>query len=315
MLMLYSLRRQAPRLFHAQGHWNKGYARNLVQPALRAWAFALGWFMVVQTSAYFIASLRNPADIPTYQAAYSLLANLYLLATTLAVTSTVFLSHAWQAGDYESVRRLTLRFAQVGMAIMAAGVGFILIAGRDFIEVWLGAGSFVGYGVVLVFCTIYTLEAQAGILLACARSTEDERYAISALCAGAINLVLALLLIGPLGVLGVALSMMIAQLLTNHWYGVYRPMKRLGIHYGTYLKRVVLLWALTLAVTVLSGYLLIEQMRQFGARRLWIIALAASVAGSTLSAVLWWGVFEKGHRQKVLRAAARQIDALGRLLR
>ena len=129
----------------------------------------MGMFLVAQTPGYFIMGLRNAAEVPSYQPANALLSNLFLLAVTLANTSTVFLSQAWQAGDTDGVRRQTLRLAKIGMAIMAAGVGFVLIAGREFIELLLGPkGVFVGFEILAIFCASYTLDAQANILSTCA---------------------------------------------------------------------------------------------------------------------------------------------------
>jgi O-antigen/teichoic acid export membrane protein len=314
-LTIHSMRRQIPRLFALQGHWNRQYARNLVQPALRAWLLVVGMFLVAQTAAYFILRFRSASEVPAYGAASALLSNLFLLAVTLANSSTVFLSQAWQAGDADNVRRQTLRFAQIGMAIMAAGVGFVLIAGRDFIELWLSRpDSFVGYGIILIFCAVYTLDAQANILSTCARSTEDERYAVSSLAAGVLNFTLIACLIEPLGLFGVALSLLIAQLLTNHWYLVYRPMVRLRISGRDYLRRVILLWLLTLGSTLAAGYFLVERLRTAGVARIWLVLIGLGISGAVLGAALWWNVLDARHRQRFFQIVRQLLAAPARFL-
>jgi O-antigen/teichoic acid export membrane protein len=272
-------------------------------------------FLVAQTAAYFILRFRSASEVPAYGAANALLSNLFLLAVTLANSSTVFLSQAWQAGDADNVRRQTLRFAQIGMAIMAAGVGFVLIAGRDFIELWLSRpDSFVGYGIILIFCAVYTLDAQANILSTCARSTEDERYAVSSLAAGVLNFTLIACLIEPLGLFGVALSLLIAQLLTNHWYLVYRPMIRLRISGRDYLRRVILLWLLTLGSTLAAGYFLVERLRTAGVARIWLVLIGLGISGAVLGAALWWNVLDARHRQRFFQIVRQLLAAPARFL-
>src|SRR5205085_2137351 len=83
-----------------------------------------------------------------------------------------------------------------------AGVGFILVACREFIELWLGPGAFVGCAVLGVFCAVLSLGANHVGLSLCARSAEDERYAVTALASAAPHLHLPLLLRGPLGLRG-----------------------------------------------------------------------------------------------------------------
>jgi O-antigen/teichoic acid export membrane protein len=303
--LIFSLRRTAPNLFRIAGRWSREFAQNLIRPSLYTWLYFFGYFLVVQSGAFFIMKVQGADNVPSYQAAYTLLINLQMLSLSFALTSSVFLSQAWQAGDQAAVRRHTMRFAQIGLAIMAAGVGFLLTAGRDFIDLWLGPNSFVGYGVLSVLGLVYTLQAHGVILTTCARSTEDERFAVSSIAGGLLNVALIWWLIGPLGVLGVAISMLIAEMLTNGWYCVYRPFVRLQIEPRTYFRRVLLLWAATFGATFAIDSVLVSQMRDLGLSRFWIVLAAASVAGIILAAAIWWGIFEVPHRHRILTRVRR----------
>lgn len=301
--LLLSLRCRRPELLRVAGRWRGDYVRAMARPAAMVWLGALGSFLVFQTYSYFIARFRGLSELPAYNATYQLVNISHQLAITFAVSSAVFLSHAWQAGDRDAVRRLTLRNAQAGMALMAAAVGFILTAGPEFLALWLRRTDvFIGYAAATVFCVMLTLETQHVILSYCARATEDERYAFFALAASAINLGLTWWLIGPYGLLGVALGTMIAQMLTNNWYAVYRPLVRLEIPFGLYLRRVVLLWAVTLAGSLAVAYGLAAHARRIGLGNLGVVAAAAAGAGLCLAAALWWGVLERPHRYKLLHA-------------
>ncbi|WP_199248733.1 lipopolysaccharide biosynthesis protein [[Phormidium] sp. ETS-05] len=237
-----------PGLLAYKGKWNYENARLLIKPSLYWWLTDLGAFLILRTDAYFIALLRGTEDIPSYQAAYQLVANLYILAISFGKASSVFISQAWQAGNLSTVQRLTLKNAKIGLSIMAAGVAFLSFNGQEVLELWLGSGNFIGNGVIMVFCIMLTLEVQHVILATCSRATEDEKYVASALSAGVLNIIFTWYLIRPLGLIGVALGTMLAQMLTNNWYAVYRPLTRLKISWKLYVNEVIIM-VLTLGIS------------------------------------------------------------------
>lgn len=294
------IRWRFPHLLNLQGKWNAQYAKTLVKPSLYWWLTDMGAFLILRTDSYFIALLKGAQLIPGYQAAYTLVANLAGVAESLGASSSVFISHAWQAGDLGTIHRMTLRNARVGLSIMAAGSVFLMVAGREFISLWLGKGNFVGDNILLVFCIILTLETQLLILTASSRATEDEKYAPWALSAGVLNLIFTWYLIKPLGLLGVAMGTMLAQLLTNDWYGVYRPLVRLKINFGVYLRQVVGLWAIVIVCCLGFSWLAKESLFLLGITSDFaVIAATAVVCGTVLLASWWTSVLEDHHKSSI----------------
>jgi O-antigen/teichoic acid export membrane protein len=165
-----------------------------------------------------------------------------------------------------------------------------------------------------VFCVMLTLETQHFILATCARSTEDERYAVTALLAGVLTVGLTWWLVGPLGLLGVAAATMIAQMLTNNWYAVYRPMVRLQLSPREYFRRVVLLWAATLGGTLLVSRFVIGRVHDLGLGPVWVVGAAVAIAGVALAAALWWGVLEVSQRRGLLSVIRCRVALPGRQL-
>jgi O-antigen/teichoic acid export membrane protein len=245
-LVLGFINWQQPELLKIKGRWCRDYAQSLIKPSLLYWLTDLGAFLILRTDAYFISFFKGVDSLPKYQAAYSLVSNLYVVSVSFASASAVFVSQAWQAGNFELIQHLTFRNARVGLSFMAVGVGFVLSSGESLINVWLGKGNFVGYSILIVFCIMITLEVQHVILVYSARATEDEVYAPWALSAGVLNVIFTWLLIKPLGLLGVAMGTMLAQMVTNNWYAVYHPIKRLKLNFHYYLTQVVSWWALLL---------------------------------------------------------------------
>lgn len=258
--ILEFIRWRKPELFGIQGKWNTRYAKAMVKPSLYAWLTGLGGFLILRTDAYFIALLRGTQELPNYLAAYTLVSNLFALAGAFAGSSSVFISYAWQNGNLDAVKRLTLRSAKLALSMMASGVAFLLVSGKELVDLWLGFDNFVGYNILAIFCLMLTLELQHQTLASSARATEDEKYVLWALAAGIFNIIFTWALIKPLGLLGVAMGTLWAQMLTNNWYAVYRPMVRLKLDFRIYFREVIGLWGVILISSLFLSWLLKRAM-------------------------------------------------------
>ncbi|WP_138501899.1 lipopolysaccharide biosynthesis protein [Nostoc sp. PA-18-2419] len=300
LIFITIIRWRFPNLLLLQGNWNIEYAKALFKPSLYWWLTDLGTFLILRTDTYFIAIFKGSHNIPSYQATYNLIANISQAAVAFAGSSAVFISQAWQAGNLAEIHRMTLRNARIGLSIVAAGVAFLIVAGEDFIKLWLGNGNFVGLDVLLIFCIIVTLETQHVILTTSSRATEDEKYAPWALTSGILNLVFTSVLIKPLGLLGVAMATMLAQMLTNNWYAVYRPMVRLRLNFGVYLRQVVGLWATVLICCLSLSWLAKKSLFLLGITSEWaVIATSAVICGAVLLTSVWMSVLQDHHRTTI----------------
>ena len=294
------IRWRKPEMLAVQGRWNAAYAKAMVQPALYAWLTSLGSFLILRTDDYFIALLRHIADIPNYRAAYQLVSNLLMIVAPIAGATSVFISQMWQADKLEEIHTIVIRNARITLCVMAAGVAFVLTSGHEFLNLWLGEGNFVGYPILVVFCIMLTLEAQHNVLAQSARATEDEKYAPWAIASGILNVIFTWTLIEPYGLLGVALGTMLAQLLTNNWYAVYRPMIRLRLHFDIYLRQVVSLWGIVLVYCLVASYLVKQGLIRGGFISNWVlVGSTALVCGAIFLITLWTGVLETHQRERI----------------
>jgi O-antigen/teichoic acid export membrane protein len=296
-LLLGFARSRRPELFKIRGRFNVAVVRSMISPALRAWATGIGILMVLNTDQFFIASLAGAAQIPAYRAAYLVLYNLNMLAVTAAGASAVFISHLWQAGQVAEVHRVVVRNLRLGLGLMAAGGACILVLGPRLFDVWLGKDNYIGLPILIVFFVLLFLETQCFIVTLGSRATEDEAFAFWALGAGVLKLGLATILGARYGLIGIASSTLVAQLATNHWYMVYRGLKRLGISLESHLVEVLLpVTGLFIVVAVAVRLLLTEDV--FPTE--WSAVLGgACTAGFLLTAFFWFFVLEPGHRVRL----------------
>lgn len=237
--MYLFLKSREGELLKQEGEFDRRFLKNMLDPSIKAWVTALGAFIVLKTDQYFIAYFEGSDKIPSYHAAYQLIFNLYFVAVSFASSSSVFVSRLWHSNEIKKIHDLVFKNLRGGLVIFIAGGIYLYFNGQSIIELWLGEGNFVGLPILMIFTVMLFLEAQHVIVAHCSRATEDEAFAGWAMGAGVINLILTYLLIQKYGLMGVALSTLIAQLFTNNWYTLYRGFSRLKISFANYFNRVV----------------------------------------------------------------------------
>ncbi len=252
-LLLGFARNRRSELFTIRGKFDGLAVRGMISPSLRAWATGIGIILVLNTDQFFIASLSGAAQIPAYRAAYLVLYNLNVMAVTVAGASAVFISHLWQAGQIAEVHRVVVRNLRLGLGIMAAGGACVLVLGPRLFDVWLGKGNFIGHPILGIFFVLLFLEAHCFIITLGSRATEDEAFAFWALGAGVLKLTFSAILGVHFGLIGIASSTLLAQLVTNHWYMVYRGLNRLQISFESHLVNVILPVAGLFVAVTLAG--------------------------------------------------------------
>jgi O-antigen/teichoic acid export membrane protein len=251
-----------PDLFAVRGHWNREVLRGVPSLAIRAWLTAVGTVLVFNTDQFFIAATKGAEGIPSFRAAYVFVHNITVLAVSLGLASSVFISHYWQAGDMVQVRRLIERNCRLGLLVMLCTCAVVITAGQSLFDLWLGHGNFAGYRILAVFLISETLEAHSYIISTSSRATNDEAFAFSSIAAGLLKIVLAAILIRTHGLLGLAAATMIALLSTNHWYMVWRGIRRLRIPLGEYFRQVVIpaiTWSVGALVLAVATALFLKQ--------------------------------------------------------
>lgn len=301
-LIIRFARRRRPELFAGCGHGSRELFREMVSPALRAWLTSIGCLLVANTDQLFIVSQKGASAIPAYRAAFLIAINLHLLAGVFCAPSQVFVSQLWQSGELLQIQAILRRNAQIGLFAVGCGAGAILALGPSLFDLWLGPGNFVGYPVLAIFLIQFAVEHHANVFSSCARATQDEAYAISSLTAGILKVGLAFALSSQMGLVGLALSTLLAQGLTNGWFMVYRSVRRLHVDFQQHCRRVILPCVLLFWTTFAFGRWTAWRCSSQSA---WVRVLAVSFpAGLVLAASLWQMALDESQRKRALRWAS-----------
>lgn len=294
--------RRSPELFNFKGSWNPAVLKGVPGLAVRAWLSSLGTVLVFNTDGFFIASAEGAGNIPAYRGAYLAIINVHILASVFAQSSTVFISQLWQAGQQDEVRRIVMRNLRLGLCFMLCGGAGIFFAGESLFNVWLGQGNYVGPFTVAVLVLVFLLEQQSFIISSSSRATDHEPFAVLMMTGGLLKLALALPMIRSLGVLGLALSTLVAQLLTAHWFVAWQGLKRLAIPLKDYLRLVLLPAAAVLAIVSCACY---AAQIVASTRPDWVILLAVVAAsGLVLGGAFWVLVLTPPQRSRLLSRLA-----------
>jgi O-antigen/teichoic acid export membrane protein len=297
--LIWFLRRRQLDLIVQRGKWKRELFRSMLSPALRAWLTSLGYLMVANTDALFIASFDGTSAIPAYRAAFVLVINLHLIAGVFSAATPAFVSQLWEMGEISKIRSIVRQNASIGLWTMACGAGAILSLGPTLFHWWLGPNSFIGYPVLIMFLVTFGLEHHANVFSTCARATDDEAYGLSSIGTGMIKLLLALVFTRQFGLPGLAASTLVAQLAINNWYMPYRSSLRLRIKLAEH-ARCVLVPCAALFATVLVVGLAAQRLLSDCAPASRV--LTVSIIGIVLlTSALWTIALESSQQLWVLR--------------
>ena len=297
VLVRWLARRRKPELFSLAGRWNPGVLHGMMGLAFRAWLTAVGTVLVQNTDGFFIASAQGAENIPAFRAAFLVVLNLHMLASVFASSSSVFISHLWQAGDVRETQRVVRRNLRLGLSIMLCGSAAILAAGPALFNVWLGPERYVGWIVVALFVASFVLEQQSFVLSTGCRATNDEAFGGWMIAGGLLKIALAFLLMKPLGLAGLAVGTLLAQVFTAHWFVLYRSLQRLKITFASYLTGVAGPCCLVFGVAAGLSFLSVHFASQSAD---WLkLAAASTASGLVLLLSLWWLVLDANQRQRL----------------
>jgi O-antigen/teichoic acid export membrane protein len=246
----------------------------------------IGGTLILYTDNIVIASVLGPAAVPNYYAVARLVSACLSVALLISTASSPFISAAFAAGNMDEVRRITMRNVRIAMALMTTGGCFLAFFGKSLIQLWIGEGDFVGFGVLLVMLSAMTLEAHHVSLATSTMACDKIPFLFPALIAGALNLALSIPLAYRFGLVGVALGTFLAQVTTNNWYVSLYSLRYLRIRPFQYAVRVILPSAALLIGVAALDYGLLLSLRGHG--KVTLVAVGMIVNGTVLGGFLFF---------------------------
>ncbi len=271
-------------------HWEPGHEAVRTVVRLGGWTF--GFVVANQVALYVVLALavgaKGTGPLSSYTYAYTFLQMPYaVVAVSIMSAVTPDLAERWSTGDDEGFRRRLTGGLRATLAVILPSAMGMLILAHPAVALLLGHGSTspaatstTGAALAMFslglpgFCAfLYVVR-----VLQAMQRTKAAFYLY--LVENGLNVVLALVLVGPLGIRGLALSLSIAYSVAalcgigvlRHWLGVlgapgaWAPLRRAAV-------ATVLMGAVVLVVSNVSG-----AQRGFGLLLRVVAAIAAGGA-------------------------------------
>jgi O-antigen/teichoic acid export membrane protein len=265
------------------------------RPAVYYFLMQIAALVVMGTDNIVISVFIGVGGVAPYAVAFQLYA-LAVAGLWSGVDVLLPFFTRWGAQDEtESLRGAYLRATKLVFAGTVLAAILLAAYGRGAIGWWVGPSLFVGNRVLWVFCLMLLIATPihtAALVLA--GLGRHRPVAIGGAIEAALNLALSILLVRPLGVLGVALGTLIAGAATNGWVAPRAACRELQIRTFTYAAR-SMLPSLAPAAAAAAVALLLGGPT---ARSLPGTAIGIALTAAVFATVFWrWGVNRQERRE------------------
>lgn len=300
------LHRKYPELLTMHGVSDMQKAKSILIPSIKWAMMGFGAILILQTDNMIIASILGTSAIPAYEAAAKISITAMSLALLLVTATSPQISKAYAEKNHDLVAMLLSQGVRLSVSTAVFFAAFVAVYGDAIIEIWLGSGRFVGFPVLWTLLIMVVLEAHHVAMATATLATGHIVFAKPALIAGLLNLVISIILATQLGLWGVALGTLIAQLLTNNWYAPYVTLKHFGLPFVIHLKTTILPTALLLLILLVTNVALKEMLKGMDE----VIMLLCALSASTIVAacVLFLFVLTKYERSTIQKMALKKWE-------
>jgi O-antigen/teichoic acid export membrane protein len=255
--------------------------------------------LVVYSDTIVVGAFLGAATTGVYSIAMRIIAG---VTQFLNQASDVFLprfSRAHAEGSEVAAGRGVAVATQLTVCIAFALIGVFVAFGDRLIHVWVGTGFDRAWVPLVLLSGSLALNAplRYAVLWAIA-GNQHHRIARYALAEAALNVVLTLVVVGPLGIRGVAGASMVTFTISNGWLIPRFVYPRLGLNWLIDFVRPIGL-ALVASVPVSAGV-----HAALGSARpaAWVVLIASAVWFGLVLTVLWLLVLGRSERRAVVDA-------------
>ncbi len=233
------LYREYPEMKKAVGNARSEIVKKIAVPSLKWAVIGFGAILILQTDNVIIAFMMGTSAIPSYEAIAKIAAALMSFSLLIVTSSSPFISKAYAENKLNVIQELLSRNVRLSLSLILIFASFMAVFGDKVVNLWLGSGHFVGFPILWTFLVMAVLEVHHVALATATMATGYIAFVWPALIAGLLNIAISLILAQHLGLLGVALGTMIAQILTNNWYVPYVALKHFKIPVWFYIKHTI----------------------------------------------------------------------------
>lgn len=214
VVMTLRLRVVAPDLLRGWPRPSAAAVARLFREGFGAWLGAWGWRLSIATDAIVLASLGHPLWITMLVMTAKLGQMMTQMSWVPGDSSLVGLAQLSGERRPERLREAVAAVFRVYLALATGATCILLAVNGAFVSGWVGAHLFAGVGVNAVLAVVIVVSTLAhGMAVVASALGKRLHVGLAALASGAIQVVLALTLGRRLGLIGIPLASLSAQVI------------------------------------------------------------------------------------------------------
>jgi O-antigen/teichoic acid export membrane protein len=235
------IRRRYPRVRISVADFDRRVLRRIFSFSMYALLLSAGARLTFETDALVIGAFMDVRSIPYYVVANSLIVYVMDFVVAIAAVVSPMATKLNTEGGIGELREMFLRWSKVALSLSVLAGVFLIVMGPSFIGQWIDPSFERPSGQVLQILMVSSLVflPVRGVALPILMGMGKPRLpAIAFLITGVLNVALSVLLVGPLGLAGVALGTAIPNVLLAI-VTLTVTCRELGMAPSSYLKYVV----------------------------------------------------------------------------
>jgi O-antigen/teichoic acid export membrane protein len=216
VLCVWVIRRRHPEIRFGLGRFDWGVVRKIFSFSMFVLVLNAGSRLSFETDSLVIGAFMNVSSIPHFTVANSFI--VYLMEFIIAIAAVVMpaATRLQTQGKTADLREIFLKWSKIALSVTIMAGLFLIVLGPRFIAWWVGPQFEQSAGQVLQILMISYLIflPVRGVALPILMGLGKPHLpTIGFLIAGLVNLGLSILLVGPMGLAGVALGTAIPNVL------------------------------------------------------------------------------------------------------
>jgi O-antigen/teichoic acid export membrane protein len=290
-------------VLEGRGRYQRALAKVMLVEGRGMLMTQLGNLLTYQAAPLALVWSLGPQALPDYNSLWVLALYGNQVGGALGPALIPFIVARRAQGDAEGIRRLHSLCLKCVLGFQVLWAAFLLAGAPVLLQLWIGPGHFVGWGILALFITYNFLDQQQAAHGYFAWTAKRWPFGRWTLAAGLLTGPLVLAGVAWLGLPGAALGALTAQLLTNDGVVVKRTLDIIQVPWTRYLGKVLLRVLLLGALLALAGFTARDlcaawawpavTLRGVGLDRVGPVA-AAGLAAGLAALALGWGFLLDG---------------------
>jgi O-antigen/teichoic acid export membrane protein len=207
---MFVLRRRHPEIRFSLAGFDRSLVREILGFSVFAMLLNVGNLLAFRSDAMVIGARLDATQVTYFDIGNKFFDPMTSLLIGVGAVVMPMTSKLQATGDRDEMRRVFLKWSKISLSIVLLIGAYLLVLGPDFLESWMKSADFASRsgGVLRVLMASFLVYLPVrGVALPVLLGLGNAREpALALLAMGVLNLGLSLALVGPFGILGVAIG-------------------------------------------------------------------------------------------------------------